>query len=72
MPTGALPLSNHQPGIVSEPNDVNTINPALNTDLEENSPQWEGIIGEYYERPAKGIPAEVSWTANSDRWSKDG
>ena len=32
------------------------INPSLNTNFEENVPQQEGIISEYYERLGKEYP----------------
>ena len=44
----------------------------LNNDFEENAPQQAGVISECYERPRKEMPADVSWTANSGRWSKYG
>ena len=51
--TGPLPLPDHSPGIADKPVDVDVINPALNTDLEENATQLEGIISKYYKRPGK-------------------
>ena len=41
------------PKIEGEPVDIDAIEPDLNIDFEENSPQQEGIIYEVYERPGK-------------------
>ena len=52
MPIDSITPAYQVPRIKDEPIDI-AIEPKLNTEFEENTPQQEGIIPEVYERPGK-------------------
>ena len=49
MPMDTLSPVHQPPRIEDEPVDIGTIEPYLNTDVEENTAQQEGFMDEIYE-----------------------